>query len=483
MQSLPRPPRSPLGWLAAGATLLVLANMRWGIGALAWIAPIPLLRYLRITSGWRARTVFVTVVTAAWIAATAKIVSAPLPAVFALVGAPLGLSQALAYLGANRLRRNLGAIAGVLVIPAVLVVVEYAQPHLAALGLGTWGAAGYTQVDNPAVLQLAAVFGLAGVSFLIYLTAAALEAALSAALDNTSRAASYRVAGATLALAIVVHAAGSARLAGSFGETRRFAAVGTIATFDGSTIVSEAERAHILDQLERDTEAAARAGATVVVWNEAAALTAPTAEPALQARVQALAARLHVHVVAAYIVERTQDPLVFENKYVWARPDGAIDHSYWKHHPAPGEPSIIGEGPATAIDLGGTVMSGALCYDYDFPAIAAGHGELDVDVVALPSSDWRGIDPIHTQMAAVRAIEQGVSILRSTRFGLSAGIDPVGRLRAWSSSFETPERVMIVDLPRHGTGTIYRAIGDVLVWLSIAGIAAAIVHTRRRRQS
>jgi apolipoprotein N-acyltransferase len=59
-------------------------------------------------------------------------------------------------------------------------------------------------------------------------------------------------------------------------------------------------------------------------------------------------------------------------------------------------------------------MSGALCYDYDFPALAAQHGSLGVDLVALPSSDWRGIDPIHTQMAAVRAIEQGVSIVRST---------------------------------------------------------------------
>jgi apolipoprotein N-acyltransferase len=127
-------------------------------------------------------------------------------------------------------------------------------------------------------------------------------------------------------------------------------------------------------------------------------------------------------------------------------------------------------------------MGAALCYDYDFPQLAAEHGAHAADLVALPSSDWRGIDPIHTQMAAVRAIEQGISIVRSTRFGLSAGIDPHGRLRAWSSSFDAPDRVTIIDLPRRGTPTLYRRTGDAFAWLCAAFLAAAAVDNLRGRR-
>ena len=100
-----------------------------------------------------------------------------------------------------------------------------------------------------------------------------------------------------------------------------------------------------------------------------------------------------------------------------------------------------------------------------------------MDFVALPSSDWRGIDPIHTEMAALRAIEQGFSIVRSTRFGLSAGIDPFGRTRARRSSFETDDRVLLVDLPRHGIPTAYRRMGDALVYASAAFVLLLLLRT------
>jgi apolipoprotein N-acyltransferase len=188
-------------------------------------------------------------------------------------------------------------------------------------------------------------------------------------------------------------------------------------------------------------------------------------------------------------VPLSAQPLRFENKYRWLRPDGTIDHTYFKHHPAPGEPALVGTGrlPIVNSELGR--LGGALCYDYDFPALASEHGAAGVDLVALPSSDWRGIDPIHTQMAALRAIEQGVSIVRSTRFGLSAGIDPFGRLRARQSSFDARSRVLLLALPEHGIATFYRSWGDLLVyacfaWLlfALARIALATQHQLRSRQ-
>ena len=81
---------------------------------------------------------------------------------------------------------------------------------------------------------------------------------------------------------------------------------------------------------------------------------------------------------------------------MWIRPDGEIDHVYLKHEPVPGEPAVRGMEPMTVVETPLGRASGAICYDYDFPYLAARHARLNVDIMALPSSDWRGIDPIHT---------------------------------------------------------------------------------------
>jgi apolipoprotein N-acyltransferase len=117
---------------------------------------------------------------------------------------------------------------------------------------------------------------------------------------------------------------------------------------------------------------------------------------------------------------------------------------------------------------------GAICYDYDYPGMGLEHARLGVGIVALPSSDWRGIDPIHTQMAALRAIEGGFSLVRSTRFGLSGAIDAHGRLRARRSSFDGGDRVLVAELPARPTPTLYGRVGDALAWACLAYLVALL---------
>jgi len=71
-------------------------------------------------------------------------------------------------------------------------------------------------------------------------------------------------------------------------------------------------------------------------------------------------------------------------------------------------------------------------------------------------------------MAAYRAVEQGHSILRSTRFGLSAAINPYGEMLTQMSSFDNNNKTMISQLPVEGVRTLYSIIGDIIVYLSIA---------------
>lgn len=161
--------------LLAGSSLVALAHLRWGVGALAWIAPIPLLHYLRETSGWRSRLAFVGALVVAWVAATAKIVSAPLPPAFALLGVAFGLVQAAPYLAADALRRRIGDRAGVVLFPALVATAEMLQYRLTELG--NWAGTGFTQVDSLPLLQVASVAGIVGVGFVVNLVASAGELA------------------------------------------------------------------------------------------------------------------------------------------------------------------------------------------------------------------------------------------------------------------------------------------------------------------
>ncbi len=414
---------------------------------------------------------------AAGVLAMAKIVTPEVPSMIAVgFGVPLGLIFVVPYLAWDWLRGRADDLRAVVAFPALMIGAEWAQARFSPLG--SWGSAAYTQVDNLALLQMASLFGTAGVSFVVYGVAAALERAWAAPRER----AGWLSAAAVLAAA--AHVFGLVRLSVDVAPERvvRAAAVGTDSTFGGLPVPSVEEMEKVEDAMFERTRTAAGAGASLVVWNEAATVVFRDREEALLARASEAAKSGGIHLVISYILPVTVEPLLYENKYVWLRPDGTVDHTYHKHEPVPGEPANRGIEPQQAVETGFGRASGAVCYDYDFPYLAAGHARLGAGVVAVPSSDWRGIDPIHTQMAAVRAIEGGFSIVRSTRMGLSAGIDPHGRLRGWLSSNESSDRLLIVTLPASGVVTVYSRIGDALVYVGIGYVLWAAASTLRRRR-
>lgn len=444
--------------------------MRFGLGVMAWLAPVPWLHYLRVSDGWRSKAALLSVGLLAWFAATAKIITAPIPLVMALgFAVPFAVALGVPYLAWNWIRRRLGEDAGSVAFGVFMVLGEWSLHGL--LPFGVWGSAANTQIDQLALLQLASLTGLHGVSFLVYFAASILDRALAGERSTLRR-------GATTLVTVLVAAFcfGQARLvigSATATPTRLVAAVGTDAVV-GTTpeLPGPARLAEVERGLVERTERAAAAGASLVVWNEAATLVYPEDESLWLERVQALADQNDIELVAAYVVPIQVEPLLYENKYVFVQADGSIHHTYLKHEPVPGEPAVRGEGAMPLVaDTGEGSTAGAICFDYDFPRLALANAENHADLVALPSSDWRGIDPIHTQMAAVRAIESGHSIVRSTRFGLSAGIDPLGRLRGWSSHWDDEDRVLLVRLPQQGVQTVYSRLGD---WFPLTSVLCAI---------
>jgi apolipoprotein N-acyltransferase len=279
---------------------------------------------------------------------------------------------------------------------------------------------------------------------------------------------------------------GSARLyAVPSVPTRTVAAVVTdLGLSANAPYPSESALAENTEVLFARTERAAAQGAQLVAWNEAAAFVEPEGEAALTVRAAETAQRLGIDLVIAYAVLESREPLMFSNRWAWFDAQGARLQTYDKHHPVPGEPSIRGTEPIRVVERPWGKVGAAICYDYDFPALAQEHGRQGAVLAVVPSSDWLGIDPYHTWMARVRAIEQGFSLLRPVRWATSAAYDGYGRPRAAMSAWEDHDRVMVATVPITQVRTWYTRLGDAPT-LAVSGAllllaAGASVRGRAR---
>jgi apolipoprotein N-acyltransferase len=459
-----------------GGGLIAASQVRAGVGFLAWLAPVPWLRYLRLTAGWPSRLAFAGALFGAWTLATAKIASEPmflaLAPIFAL---PITISQIGAYLAWDLVRKRLSPVIASGVFAIAAAVGEWAIFSLTPFG--SWGATAYTQLDNLPLLQTASVFGIAGIGALVSFVAASVES-----IPFVSER-PWRVVATAGALVVSAHALGTARLAladVAEPETIAVAAITTDSDVRGLPLPSRAAT-HTWDRVLLDrTREAAQGGAVLAVWPEAATLIWPDEETTWLDQVQTVARASKIDIVAAYVMPTEATPFAYRNEFRFVSHDGALGPVYAKHHPVPGEPAIKGAGPAPLVERNWGWFSGAICYDYDFPAM--GRGRAGVDLVAVPASDWRGIDPVHAQMAAVRGIESGHSVLRATRWGLSLATDPYGRIRAWHSAFErSGSGIMYAEVPRKHIRTLYALWGDFPLAV-VSALVAALVATKLLRK-
>lgn len=467
---------SPRQWLLLGIAITALVGLRWNVSWLAWVMPVPFLLYLRSAHGWRAHLLMLGALQLGVFLQILKIITDPIPWLMApLFSVPLALGSWLAYGGFEWLRRRLGDNWGLLLFPALVITLEWLGWRWSEFG--SWGALANTQVDNLPLLQTVSLVGLAGPALLLSLVATWLAMVIA-----DVRPSRWWRSGLLIGLLILgAHSWGSYRLHQPLSGPQITVAgiVSDVAL--GAEGIPPAEILQAgTDELFSRTRLAAQRGARLVVWNEGATVIYSTDEAAFLQRGAKLAQDIGVDIVMAYIV-----PLdgirKFENKYVWMTNEGAIAETYFKNHPVPGEGSLKGTAPLQVLERPYGRVAGAICYDYDFPAMGLRHANLGAGLVVVPSSDWQGIDPYHTQMASIRGIESGFSVLRPVRWATSGAFDAYGRSRATLSHFENNDRIMLATLPVENVPTLYAQTGDVLPLLAMLFVLLASVRAKYGR--
>ncbi|TSA38773.1 MAG: hypothetical protein D4R64_01955 [Porphyromonadaceae bacterium] len=449
--------------------------MSFSVDLMAWIASVPFLIYLSLTRGLKSRLIFVLALIIAWSVVVTKIVTPPIPYLLVFMfSVPISLFHLPGYLLWDRFKQHKWSF---LLFPAVMTIMEWVQYIFTPFA--SWGVAAYTQNHSLSLMQSVSLFGMPGLSFLIYWFNISIT---EIAVKRKATLSTFQLPLSVLLMLIVFGALRYDISKSKGSNTITVAAVGTDSEVSGLPLPSMESNEKVKSVLFQRTRMAAKSGAQLIVWNEAAIFILPEEESIWSDSLKALASELKISLVAAYVMPVSQTPLKYENKYLFIDSKGTITYSYHKHQPVPGEPAINGEEPLKVFDVAGSKTGGAICYDYDFPYLAKGFGKLNADIVAVPSSDWRGIDPLHTRMAAFRAVEQGHSVLRSTRFGLSAAITPYGEMISQMSSYDNNDKIMIAHLPVKGVTTVYSFIGDSFVYLCIGLIVFLFLNIFRFRK-
>lgn len=449
--------------LLAAGVFSALGHGPRPVALFAWLAPICFVRFFDITAGVLAPRRQLAAAglanTIAIAAAMRGMVPAP-PPVYAAMSLMIGFGSLVPVVLHVTLRPRLPAWLGAWVLGVAMAGSDHFASRLQPFG--SWGAVAYSQAGILPLVQSAAVAGIWLIPLLIGLVAAAVAEVLRLGVREPGARRGLILA---LGLLAIVGVAGQARITRARARLAvsppSRVLVSVVASPEAETLSSLlrplyesgpqdarwpeifAQAARVRADLLVRTESAAQAGARIVLWQETAAIVAQSEERAFLDAAAELARRRGIYLAAAMgtvlRTERAQiGDKILDNHVVLLGPEGRLLARYRKAIPVPGaEAELIPAGvdapPIVPTPYGRIAL--LICFDLDFPAMVRGVGQRGADLILAPAEDWRAIDPYHSRMAALRAVENGLSLVRAARYGLSLAVDPYGQTIASSDYF------------------------------------------------
>jgi apolipoprotein N-acyltransferase len=369
---------------------------------------------------------------------------------------------------------------------------------------------GASQYQIPLVTQIADLTGILGVTFIVVYINSTLFAALDHWSGNRRIAARQLLVCAAVLAAVLIYGQVRIRAVDRQAAAAEKLTVGLVQTNRGAGGQRLDADSQLREYQEMSRALIARQPLDLIVWPESVlsirlmsregslppGLLGDTQTPTLLGAVLRLgensAARARSSALlmdGAGRILGTYDKMVLVpfGEYI---PFGETFPSLYSLAP-PSTSSFLPGESREPIPFGSYLLSVNICYEDIFPGqvrslMRGGPDRRIPDVlVNLTNDSWYGnsTEPIeHLALASFRSIEHRRSLVRSTNTGISAFVDPVGRIVTRSGIWT---REALVDrVPMMKGRTVYALLGDWIGWvcalLSLAGIGRALLVSSRR---
>ena len=391
-----------------------------------------------------------------------------------------------------------------LVLPLSVVALEYSWAIFSPFS--SWGSTAYSMLGSNDLLQVLSVTGLYGVSFLLYWVGST----AGYIIDNKFKLSVIKkpaiLVGSLVVLTLLY---GSFRLyKKNYTETVKVAGITVplsptslifqdidytsevgkpITSFNNlfldifilNKVFSNEQKEAVQgwfkqtqDSLITLTEREARNGAKIIFWSEGNGVVLKENEEQFISRIASVAKAYNIFLVAA-LNTKVMGNKLSENKIIAFDNNGKQLFQYLKSNPVPGvENSVAGDKIVRTIETPYGRVASVICFDADFPQMIREASKREADILLVPAYDWEDINPYHTYMSSLRAIENGFSVVRQASNGWSAAFDNRGRQIAGMDYNTAPEKVTISYVPRKADKTIYAIAGD---WFALSAFVSLIL--------
>jgi apolipoprotein N-acyltransferase len=503
-----------LGLACSSAVLLILSFPKLDLSPLAWVGLVPLLLALE-GKGLKEGFLLAYITGLAFIAGVFSWIWS-LESFKLLDYLLLGVLYVPQYvslwgLGLIWIRRRTG-LTTAFVAPPLWVTLEYMRSHAGFLSL-PWGLLGHSQYQYPPLMQIASLTGVYGLSFLIVLMNAAVAEAISYRRQRSpgTITASALQRSPLLALMVASLLLIATALYGLFVLSRGLTGERlTVALVQGNIPQERkwdsAYRQTILDRYAGLTRQAAQQAPALIVWPETAVPGDVQHVPELQQKVGQLAidTKSYLLVGSAEHAKFTNRQLRgrYYNSMVLLTPEGRIALEYRKIALVPfGEyvplkdyltwPKAIVSAMGdflpgdryTLFTVGQATFGAVICWETIFPDLFREFVKRGARFMVNGTNEaWFGQTAASHQllaMTAFRAAENRVAILRAANTGISAVIDPLGRITARLRGPDQQELfvegVLISDILLSREKTFYTQYGDMFALLQLAVCAVLLL--------
>lgn len=468
--------RNGLYILLYGLTTL-LSSGRFNFAIAAWLAPILALLFLysdHQKPSSRLRWLFLSswlALSIAWYGATP--IWGLAHWVFMAFNAAVGVCVYLLLWWLWQPKKQ--GVLSTLVFPSIYVSVETLS--LSGSPFGSFGADAYSQISFSPFIQLASVTGLLGVSFFMTWTASTLVWCVLRGAASLRHPGIWSVAAALVAVIgwgvwqlQQPHSASTLRVAGLTAQSVDMHQYMSWLQSDPDRFDEQSRALHSLYLSE--TEALVTdSGAQLVVWPELAGLGTFAAVEHLLSDASDLAARLGIHLLVPSMSVDPNGERTALNQAHLIDAEGATLLRHVKFGGNFIEGTEAGPVQVSWVDSSLGRIGVLICWDADFPDVVREAGRSQLDYLLVVAKDWSGIDPLHGEMATLRAIENRVSLFRQADSGLSVATDPYGRVLGRAQG---PEHNLVVNLPKPQSVALYPRLGNRLGAICLAVVILLI---------